>query len=327
MKKSNWLAVAAAAFLAGAPIIEAEAKRLGSGSNMGRVAPGSGASQAVPAKPAQPQAAPQAAKPATANPAAAQAATRSSWMGPIAGLAAGLGLAALASYLGFGEELMSLMLILLAVVVVFAVFRMLAGRRQASAGQYGQPAMAKTGYGNNELGAEARPSNVSWPAQMGSSAGGSAGGGAGVSGYAGAAGVGGAAQVAAADVSAEEIAQFVKVASEQFNKLQSIWDSGDIHTLAEFCTPEMTRELSHQIAGRKGSQNLTQVVQLDSEWLGMADSQDDFGKPVDEVHIRFSGLIREAADAAASDFNEIWTLHRVKNGDTGWQLAGITQVD
>ncbi len=323
MKKSNWLAVAAAAFLAGAPIIEAEAKRLGSGSNMGRVAPGSGASQAVPAKPAQPQAAPQAAKPATANPAAAQAATRSSWMGPIAGLAAGLGLAALASYLGFGEELMSLMLILLAVVVVFAVFRMLAGRRQASAGQYGQPAMAKTGYGNNELGAEARPSNVSWPAQMGSSAGGSAG----VSGYAGAASVGGAAQVAATDVSAEEIAQFVKVASEQFNKLQSIWDSGDIHTLAEFCTPEMTRELSHQIAGRKGSQNLTQVVQLDSEWLGMADSQDDFGKPVDEVHIRFSGLIREAADAAASDFNEIWTLHRIKNGDTGWQLAGITQVD
>ena len=323
MKKSNWLAVAAAAFLAGAPIIEAEAKRLGSGSNMGRVAPGSGASQAVPAKPAQPQAAPQAAKPATANPAAAQAATRSSWMGPIAGLAAGLGLAALASYLGFGEELMSLMLIILAVVVVFAVFRMLAGRRQASAGQYGQPAMAKTGYGNNELGAEARPSNVSWPAQMGSSA----GGGAGVSGYAGAASVGGAAQVAATDVSAEEIAQFVKVASEQFNKLQSIWDSGDIHTLAEFCTPEMTRELSHQIAGREGSQNLTQVVQLDSEWLGMADSQDDFGKPVDEVHIRFSGLIREAADAAASDFNEIWTLHRVKNGDTGWQLAGITQVD
>jgi predicted lipid-binding transport protein (Tim44 family) len=248
-------------------------------------------------------------------------------MGPIAGLAAGLGLAALASYLGFGEELMSLMLILLAVVVVFAVFRMLAGRRQASAGQYGQPAMAKTGYGNNELGAEARPSNVSWPAQMGSSAGGSAGGSAGVSGYAGAASVGGAAQVAATDVSAEEIAQFVKVASEQFNKLQSIWDSGDIHTLAEFCTPEMTRELSHQIAGRKGSQNLTQVVQLDSEWLGMADSQDDFGKPVDEVHIRFSGLIREAADAAASDFNEIWTLHRVKNGDAGWQLAGITQVD
>jgi predicted lipid-binding transport protein (Tim44 family) len=162
---------------------------------------------------------------------------------------------------------------------------------------------------------------------LGGSAGGSAGGGAGVSGYAGAASVGGAAQVAATDVSAEEIAQFVKVASEQFNKLQSIWDSGDIHTLAEFCTPEMTRELSHQIAGRKGSQNLTQVVQLDSEWLGMADSQDDFGKPVDEVHIRFSGLIREAADAAASDFNEIWTLHRVKNGDTGWQLAGITQVD
>jgi len=149
VKKSNWLAVAAAAFLAGAPIIEAEAKRLGSGSNMGRVAPGSSAKQAVPAKPAQPQAAPQAAKPATANPAAAQAATRSSWMGPIAGLAAGLGLAALASYLGFGEELMSLMLIILAVVVVFAVFlcsRAAAKLRQASMAspQWLKPATATT---------------------------------------------------------------------------------------------------------------------------------------------------------------------------------------
>lgn len=43
-------------------------------------------------------------------------------MGPVAGLAAGLGLAALASHFGFGEELASFMMMaLLAVVVMAAV--------------------------------------------------------------------------------------------------------------------------------------------------------------------------------------------------------------
>lgn len=317
MNKKSWLAAVVSVMLVGAPVIEAEAKRLGGGSNIGRVAPSKSAPTTTPAKPATaPQTAPQgqqAANPGAATTAAAQPA-RKSWMGPLAGIAAGLGLAALASYLGLGEELMSLMLILLAVVVLFAVFRMFAARRQAAAGSYGQPAMAKTGYGNHDLGAEARPSNVSWPASSGA-----AGTGAGAFDAAPAA--------VTTAVSQEEVQQFVKVAREQFTKLQAIWDSGDIHALAEFCTPEMTRELSHQIADRKGAVNQTQVVNLDAEWLGMSDAKDDFGKPVDEVQIRFSGLIRESAEAPAVDFDEVWTLHRVKNGDMGWMLAGITQVE
>lgn len=320
MKKKSWLAVAFSALLVGAPIMEAEAKRLGGGGNIGRMAPSKTTPSATPAKPASPQQATpgqQAANPAQAAPAAAGQAARSSWMGPLAGIAAGLGLAALASYLGLGEELMSLMLILLAVVVLFAVFRMFAARRQAPAGSYGQPAMAKSGYGNNELGAEAR-TNVSWPPSSGG-----AGSAAGSFNPAAAT----ASAPATVAVSDQEIQQFVSVARDQFTKLQSVWDSGDIHALAEFCTPEMTRELSHQIAARKGEVNQTQVVNLDVEWLGMTEAKDDFGKPVDEVQIRFSGLIRESADAAAIDFDEVWTLHRVKNGDAGWMLAGITQVD
>jgi predicted lipid-binding transport protein (Tim44 family) len=186
---------------------------------------------------------------------------------------------------------------------------MLSARRQAAAGGYGQPAMAKSGYGNTDLGGEARPGSVAWPEQSASST---------------------AAPVAAAPVSnvtQVEIDDFMKIAREQFTRLQAIWDKGDIHALADFCTPEMIRELSHQIAGRRGADNQTQVVNLDAEWLGMTDATDDFGKPVDEVQVRFSGLIREAADAPAVDFDEIWTLHRVKSGDTGWQLAGITQVN
>lgn len=313
MNIRTWFAVAACTVLIGLPQFDAQAARLGGGSNIGRTAP-SMRPQATPAKPAQPQAAPQPqgaqpAKPAQPSATAAQPAKRS-WLGPLAGLAAGLGLAALAAHFGLGEELMSLMLILLAVVAVFAIVRMLAARRQSQEGSYGQPAMARSGYGGNELGAEARPAGNEWPAQaMGGSSAPSA-----------------TASQTNQEASSEEIESFIKVAREQFTKLQSIWDSGDIHALAEFCTPEMTRELSHQIAGRKGATNVTQVVRLDAEWLGISDSQDDFGKPVDEVQVRFSGLIRESADGAASDFDEVWTLHRAKNGQSGWLLAGITQV-
>lgn len=322
MNKTKFLALVTCVAVLTAPIVEAQAKRLGSGGNVGRVAPSPSAKpQAVPAKPAAPapQAAPQgqqAAKPASPAPAAQQPA-KNSWLGPIAGIAAGLGLAALASYLGFGEELMSLMLIVLAVVLAFALFRWISLRRRtAQAGAFGEPAMARSGYGASGSGTQGSPSQQSWAPQ-------SAGGAGSMS----------AAQPAAieepasgANISAEEVDQFLKVAREQFTRLQTIWDSGNIHALSEFCTPEMTRELSHQIADRKGAANVTQVVSLQAEWLGMQDSQDDFGKPVDEVRIRFSGLIREAADAAASDFDEVWTLHRAKGGDAGWMLAGIAQL-
>ncbi len=316
MKTMKWLSVVAAMFLAGAPLIEAEAKRLGGGTSMGRMAPAPGAKpQAAPPSQAQPTAPQQAARPAQqAQPAAAQSAARSSWMGPLAGLAAGLGLAALASYLGLGEELMSLLLIALAVFAVIAIVRMVSSRRAAPAGSYRQPVMARSGYGDTDLGPEGRPANVSWPASA-------AGTGSVRSAQPSPSSV-----LPSTAVTQAEIDQFVSVAREQFSRLQSIWDSGDIHTLSEFCTPEMTRELSHQIADRKGAENHTEVVNLGVEWLGMQDSTDNFGKPVDEVHIRFSGLIREKRDDFAQEFDEIWTLHRVKGGDTGWQLAGITQA-
>ena len=83
------------------PVHDAEAKRLGGG-GVKRNVP----TQTTPQSPAPSpqQAAP--AKQAAATPAAAAAAApKRSWMGPIAGLAAGLGLAALASHLGFDGEL------------------------------------------------------------------------------------------------------------------------------------------------------------------------------------------------------------------------------
>ena len=112
--------------------LDAEAKRFGGGRSFGM-------QRQAPAKPATPppqnpqntQAAP--ANNAAATPAAgaAAAAPGRSWMGPVAGLAAGLGLAALASHLGFGEGLANFMMIALlavgAVLLLRFVLRRFAG--------------------------------------------------------------------------------------------------------------------------------------------------------------------------------------------------------
>ena len=89
--------------------LDAEAaKRLGGGKSVGTQR------QATP--PANAPTATPAATPAAAG--AAAASNRSKWMGPIAGIAAGLGIAALASHLGFGEELASFMTMALIVMAV-----------------------------------------------------------------------------------------------------------------------------------------------------------------------------------------------------------------
>ena len=75
--------------------------------------------------------APGAAK-APAAAAAPQAQPKRSWMGPLAGLAAGLGLAALASHLGFGEELASMLMIGLLVMASVLVVAFIMGRRAAA---------------------------------------------------------------------------------------------------------------------------------------------------------------------------------------------------
>ena len=116
----NWLfavAVVVASTLAVAPSVS-DAKRFGGGSSSGmqRSMPNSSAGQAGRA------AAGRTGRSRRAAGAAAAAAAKRSWMGPIAGLAAGLGIAALMSHLGLGEAFGNfLMMALLAVAAVFAI--------------------------------------------------------------------------------------------------------------------------------------------------------------------------------------------------------------
>ncbi|RZJ22299.1 MAG: Tim44 domain-containing protein, partial [Haliea sp.] len=138
------IALAAVVFALGSTMaLEAEAKRLGGAksSGMQRQQTTQPAGPNTPGSPAQ--AAPAAAGAAAAAPAAAAA--KRSWMGPIAGLAAGLGLAALASHLGFGPALANIMMMVLLGVAVLAIIGFIM-RKRATAN--GTPSMAGAGAGS-----------------------------------------------------------------------------------------------------------------------------------------------------------------------------------
>ena len=126
----------------GLSVGEAEAKRLGGGQSLGMqrqaVAP-------KPAAPTQQQAVP--AKPATPAATAPAAAPKRNWLGPIAGLAAGIGLAALFSHLGLGEGMANVVMIALLAMAALFVFRLLF-RRNLPATQAGSAPMQYAAAGS-----------------------------------------------------------------------------------------------------------------------------------------------------------------------------------
>ncbi|MDR7267623.1 putative lipid-binding transport protein (Tim44 family) [Pelomonas saccharophila] len=268
------LAVTLAALLAVAlPVHDAEAKRL-SGGGMKRSVPTQTTPQTPPAQqPAPQQAAPN--KQAAATPAAPAAAPKRSWLGPIAGLAAGLGLAALASHFGLGGELASLMTLLLLGIVAVFVIRFLV-RRFASP----KPQLA----GAN--GASLRAAEPAWiPAPMAAAS---------------------AATVAPADFDTEG---FEKLAKQVFIRLQAANDAGDQADLRRFTTPQMYASIQHDLLERGAQTQSTEVLQLDARVVDVATED---GQQI--VSVRFSGLVREKSEQAAEDFDEVWHLVKAGEG-------------
>lgn len=311
----NWLlptlfaAVFAATSLAPA---SADAKRLGGGGSTGmqrKLPPRT--PDATPAKPAQadPAVPTQAATPAAAGAAtAAAAAPRRSWMGPIAGLAAGLGIAALMSHLGLSEAFGNfLMLALLAVAAVFLIRWLL--RRFAGGQPGGQLAM----QGAGAAGTPAQPwsaAPVDPPLQRRDEVGATAP-------MARLAPVGTAASVPT-DFDA---AGFERIAKMIFIRLQTANDSGDLNDLREFTTPELFASIRPELQERGAMIQRTDVLKVDAEVIDVA--QED-GRQI--VSVRFHGLVREESDTAASDFDELWHLVKPNDGSRNWAIAGIQQT-
>jgi predicted lipid-binding transport protein (Tim44 family) len=315
---SIFSAVLAVAILVVVP--DADAKRMGNGKSVGK---GSQTTQkdATPSNAAgntttSPAAAAPAAK-AAAAPAAA-ASNRSKWLGPLAGLAAGLGLAALASHLGFGEGLANIMMIALFAMVAFAAFRFFMARRAAKAGGVGSMAPAYAGAMSGS-GNSASAYQTSLPAQEAQPVGYSGSSGAYTGGIGSALADGGLQSIAGFDESG-----FVRQAKIYFVRLQAAYDSADQKDLREFTSPEMFAELMMEINERNGAANRTEVDKLDAELLGQG--QDSTHQ---HVSVRFHGTVKEFegtnTHAEPTAINETWNFAKPANGSEGWTLVGIEQ--
>lgn len=287
---------------------EAEAaRRMGGGGSFGRQSSNVTQNRQAVTPPAASTVTPKAAAPAAgATGAAAGAATAKSgmsrWLGPIAGIAAGLGIAALLSHLGlsgaFLEMLSSLVLIGIVLFGIIYLVRRMRGM---------QPAATLSGQG---AAGSAPPTS---PLQRQSAA------------PAAAASLGGVGSTPAAPVDSNwfipgdfDTAAFLSQAKARFIEIQAIWDSGDVNKLREYLTDDLVAELKPQILARSGATR-TEVVLLNAELLGI--------EAVSGGHlasVRYSGMLRESTDAEAFRFEEVWNLY--KGGEAGWLLAGIQQI-
>lgn len=293
------LAVMSLSFLA--TTLPVEAKRLGGGSSSGmkRQAPPSQPAQSTPASPTNPSAAPGAA--AAAAPAAA--AGKRSWMGPIAGLAAGLGIAALMSHLGMGEAFGNfLMMALLALVAVFAI-RFLMRR-------FG-PGAAK----QNSAPQGMQFAGMPLPPERGAPVLGS-GSGSLNTGFI-------STPVAAAGTGLPpgfDTAAFERIAKLIFIRMQAANDAGNLDDLRHFATPEMFATFKLELQDRHGAAQETDVVQLNAQVLEFAE---EAAQQI--VSVRFHGLIREVKDSPTTTFDEVWHLVKPVDGSREWAIAGIAQ--
>ena len=284
---------------------EAFAKRMGSGSNSGMqrdVAPASpaGNAKSSPTSPAQ--------QPAAAGAAAgtaAGAAAKSSWMGPLMGLAAG-GLLA-AAFMGGAFDGISPMDIILLLLIAGGVIFFLRRRAQQAKGAVAMPMPATATPMPNQQYRQAEPTNTTGSAgiQIGSHVGNS---------------VGMAAMMSSNYPSWFDEAKFVKQAETWYVALQSAWDNQDWTTLSSLSTPELFAQPKAQRIA-EADDNQTRVEEVRAVVREM--SQDANGWV---LTVQFNGYVAEQAGAFAHAFNEFWHLVRIGEADGEWKLAGIQQA-
>ncbi|MBI4740679.1 MAG: Tim44 domain-containing protein [Betaproteobacteria bacterium] len=264
---------------------DAEAKRLGGGKSSGVQR------ESVTQK--------QAATPAPNNAAAAPApaAPKRNWMGPLAGLAAGLGIAALLSHFGMGEGLANFLLVGLLVVAGVFAFKFLFRRKETSM----QPpdAMRYAGVGGPGMAPPMSDPGLS-------------------SGATPAAPV---AQAAPQVPAGFDTDGFLRVAKLNFVRLQASNDARNLDDIREFVSPEMFAEIKLQIDERGATEQHTDVVTLNADLLEVVTEGSHH-----LASVRFGGMIREDAGSAATPFSEVWNLSKPVDGNKGWTIVGIQQL-
>ncbi|MXS84885.1 Tim44 domain-containing protein [Nitrosomonas sp. HPC101] len=276
--------------------LDVEARRMGGGSSLGKQR------QSLNLNRQQQQTAPNKTQQSgqNASPAAPAASGASKWLGPLAGLAAGGLLASLLMGGAFdGINMMDILVLVGIAAAIFFVMRMM--RRSSGA----QPMQYSSAGASRNMG------GMPFPRQTATAPGGTA------------PGYGGQVNADAPDIPAGfDVDSFLKHAKGSFITLQLAHDSGDLEEIRAFTTPELFAEISKQIAERGNSTQQTDVTYIDAALLDIT-TQGEHAI----ASVRFTGELRETADAHPEPFDEIWHVEKdLAASDSAWLLSGIQQT-
>ena len=293
----RWMmALAGIAFGLGLAIQDAEAaRRLGGGKSIGSQRESVTQRQATqpPARDAQ-----QAQAPSAAPQAAQSRPGMGRWLAPLAGLAAGLGLAYL-----FGDQMGT---ILTALLLGLALAFVAALVMRALARKGPQPAMQGAGGGLTRydgMGSEtvaAPPPSQTTPAGSEPD-------------Y--------RAQFTRRIPEGFNVDAFLRQAKKSFIELQSANDRADMQAIRELATDEVANAIRDEIAARGETRQHIDIVTLNADLLELVTESG-----MHWASIRFSGMLREEDGGVPTPFEEVWNLQKPAAGDAGWLLAGIQQV-
>lgn len=253
----------------------AEAKRFGGGGSYGK-------QRSAPLKQAQAPA-------ATPAPTPASAPGGNRWMGPLAGLAIGAGLASMFAGGGLGGLGGMLGSILPALIVAGLVMFMISRFKKTQ-----QPAMQYAGSG--------APYNNPVPVQQ--------------------TGYGGSAASVAGNIPHDfPVESFLRNAKMSFIRLQAANDRKDMDDVREYTTPEIFAEISMQMQERGAAVQKTEVIAINAELLEVS-NEGNFSI----ASVRFTGQLSENSGTPEA-VDEIWHVQKNLSDDKSvWLLAGIQQT-
>jgi predicted lipid-binding transport protein (Tim44 family) len=287
--------------------MDADARRMGGGRSVGKQRELTSPNMQRSQRPAQQQQATpaqqQQAAPATTPPPRPQPSGMSRWLGPLAGLALGAGLAALFLHNGATGALLGILLLVALVAGAVLLFRMIRGGGAARQ-PYGyaggdpyirrEPTSAPAAFPGAD---SAAPHSVAATTQSSHDA---------------------STVQGPLDFDAE---QFLRHARKHFVELQAAHDRRDLSAIRDFLTPELYRDIEADVRASGTAPQKTEVVTLNAEVLDVTSEGDLY-----IVSVRFSGLIREESGAEPQQFSEVWHLEKPVNGRTGWLVSGIQQA-
>ena len=306
----RWMAmvlVASSGFAMMAVTFDAQAKRFGGGFSSGRQSVNVMQQRQAVTPPATTAAR------AAGTAGAAGATTGARWLGPLAGIAAGLGIAALLSHFGLGGAMADLLVLaLMAGIALFAIRFIL----KALSNGLNPAAQAANITGMQRRRQEQESAGVSVRGPMSGATTGP------LSGLLGA----GTMNVEPPKPSVGDWFipadfdqdSFLTEAKSQFIAIQKAWDTVDFDGLQSRLTEELYAEYAGKMAAH-GGRNRTEVVRLDADLMGIEKLINGH-----MASVRFSGLIREDDNAKAAAFEEAWNLY--KPDGKGWLLAGVQQL-